>query len=210
DPATVTLNNIFVIRANGQPWNPTPTNLANYLNLNTDPRTKISYDAQNNTVTLDYSGLPQTELPTDFYAIVVLSGSGATPGVTDLVGNSLDGEFGGFFPSGNGQAGGSFLQDLGLQVLAAPQITTFVMSPTSDSGTPNDQNTNVSQPVLIGQVFAAFPGTIAGSPVYIEFSGLHGGTTDLASGGGGRGFVGTFDIQVTTDASGVFTVTAPS
>ena len=91
--------------------------------------------------------------------------------------------------------------------LPKPVPLTFTMSPTSDTGIPNDQNTMNSQPLLIGQVFAAFPGTLAGDPVYIEFSGLHGGTTDLTPGGGGRGFVGTYDLLVTTDAFGAFTVT---
>ena len=205
DPATVTLANIFVSRGNGDPT------FARGINLNSDPRAKISYNPQTFTVTLDYSGLPQTEMPTDYYLIAVLSRNGASPGVTDLVGNSLNGQFTGTFPSGTTPQGSvSFVQVLGLEVLAAPQITTFVMSPASDSGIPNDQNTMVSQPVLVGQVFAPFPATAANDPVYVEFSGLHGGTTDLAPGGGGRGFVGTFDAQVATDANGVFTVTPPS
>src|SRR5207244_429284 len=113
--------------ANGQPWNPTPENVSNYVNLNSDPRAKISYDPLRNTVTLDYSDLPQPQLPTDNYAIVILSGVGTSPGVTDLVGNPLDGDFTGSFPSGNGQVGGTFVQNLGLQVLSAPQLTTFML-----------------------------------------------------------------------------------
>src|SRR5262249_39395257 len=104
------------------------------------------------------------------------------------------------------------LQNLGQQVLSAPQITTFTLLPNSnnDTGIPDDQNTNMSQPILIGQVSAPFPAAIAGLKVEIEFGGLHGGVTDLAPGGGGRGFVGTVDIEVTTDANGSFTVTPPA
>ena len=76
-------------------------------NLNNDPRFKISYNTTTNTVTLDYSGLNQTQMPTGFYKIVVLGGNpigsgGFEPGVTDVVGNKLDGEFYGVFPSGDG------------------------------------------------------------------------------------------------------------
>ncbi len=108
DPSTVTLANIFVIRQGGAAtWNPTAANLASYIDLNNDPRTVISYSTGINpstgkpffTVTLDYSALPQTELPSDNYAIVVQSANPAGAGVTDLVGNSLDGNFTGAFPS---------------------------------------------------------------------------------------------------------------
>ncbi len=42
-----------------------------------------------------------------------------------------------------------------------------------------------------------------------EFGGLHGGTTTLAAGPGGRGFVGPFDVTTTTDANGTFVIQAP-
>ena len=71
-----------MIRANGQPWNPNPGNAGTYTNLNSDPRAKISYNPLTNTVTLDYSALPQTEMPTDDYAIVVESATTTSPGVT--------------------------------------------------------------------------------------------------------------------------------
>src|SRR5262249_48818741 len=116
DPTTVTLGNVFVLRQGAATsWPPSTANLSSYINLNSDPRTKISYDALTTTVTLDYSGLPQTEMPTDNYAIVVLSTTSTGSGVTDVVGNPLDGEFSGVFPSGNGQAGGTFIQNLGLE-----------------------------------------------------------------------------------------------
>ncbi|HZW35120.1 MAG TPA: S8 family serine peptidase, partial [Isosphaeraceae bacterium] len=205
DPATVTLSNIYVMRGNGNP------NFTNSIDLNNDPRATISYNPQTFTVTLNYSGLPQTEMPSDYYAIVVLSKLGASPGVTDLVGNSLNGQFTGSFPSGTTPQGAvSFVQVLGLLGLSAPQITTFVMSPSSDTGIANDQNSMLSQPQFVGQVFAPFPATVANDPVYLEFSGLHGGITSLAPGGGGRGFTGTYDEEVATDANGVFTVTPPA
>jgi large repetitive protein len=220
DPSTVTLQNIFVIRKNGAPvWPPASTDYSSYVNLNSDPRATISYTTGINpsngqpiyTVTLNYDGLPQTELPSDQYAIVVLSKSASSPGVTDIVGNSLDGNFTGAFPSGaNGQAQ-NFLQNLGMLQLTPPAITTFVMTPTStnDTGIVGDQNTNITQPSFIGQVFAPFPGTVAGLQVYIEFDGIHGGNITLGTGSGNRGFTGTFDMVVTTDANGTFSFTAP-
>ena len=220
DPSTVTLSNIFVIRKNGAPvWPPSSTDYSSYVNLNSDPRATISYTTGINpssgqptyTVTLNYDGLPQTELPSDQYAIVVLSKNGTGTGVTDIVGNSLDGSFTGAFPSGaNGQAQ-NFVQDLGLLQLTPPVITTFVMTPTvtNDTGIVGDQNTNITQPTFIGQVFAPFPGTVADLQVYIQFDGIHDGVITLAVGAGGRGFTGTFDMVVTTDANGSFSFTAP-
>jgi large repetitive protein len=220
DPATVTLSNIFVIRKNGAPvWPPTGNDFSSYVNLNSDPRATISYTTAINpstglptyAVTLNYAGLPQTELPSDQYAIVVLSKNGTASGVTDLVGNSLDGNFTGAFPSGTNGMAENFLQNLGMLALTPPVITTFVMTPTSanDTGIVGDQNTNITQPTFIGQVFAAFPGTVAGLQVYLEFDGIHGGSITLASGAGNRGFTGTFDMVVTTDANGSFSFTAP-
>ncbi|MFI5457180.1 MAG: Ig-like domain-containing protein [Isosphaerales bacterium] len=219
DPATATLANILVIRqGSATSWPPNSTNLASFINgsnggvnLNSDPRSTISYNPQTNTATLSYNGLPQTELPADNYAIVVLSKNGTSSGVTDLVGNSLDGNFTGSFPSGADGLPENFIQNLGLQALSAPIITTFEMEPTpaNDTGIVGDQNTNISQPVFIGQVYAPFPGTVAGLQVYVEFSGLHNGNITLAVGGGGRGYTGTYDAVVTTDADGAFSVTAP-
>jgi large repetitive protein len=220
DPATINLSDIFVVRQGGAAaWPPNATNLSSFVNLNTDPRTTISYTTGINsstglptyTVTLNYSGLPQTELPSDQYAVVVLSKTGTSAGVTDIVGNSLAGNFTGAFPSGADGKAEDFIQNLGLLTLTPPVITTFEMSPASnnDTGVTADQNTRVSQPLFIGQVTAAFPATVAGLQVYIEYSGLHGGVINLSVGGGGRGFNGGFDQVVTTDSNGAFAVTAP-
>ncbi len=144
------------------------------------------------TVTLNYDGLPQTEMPTDQYAIVVLSSHGANPGVTDLVGNSLDGNFTGVFPSGANGLAEDFVENLGVEALSPPSITTFELTPTAtnDTGIVGDQNTNVSQPTFIGQVYVPFPGTVANLQVYIEFDGLHNGIITLAVGAGNRGYTG--------------------
>ncbi|HEV3311148.1 MAG TPA: S8 family serine peptidase, partial [Chloroflexota bacterium] len=220
DPSTVNLSNIFVIRRGGAPvWPPSSTDYSSYINLNSDPRATINYTTGINpssgqptyTVTLNYNGLPQTELPSDQYAIVVLSKNGTATGVTDLVGNSLDGNFTGAFPSGANGLAQNFLENLGLLQLTPPAITTFVMTPTAanDTGIVGDQNTNISQPTFIGQVFAPFPGTVAGLQVYIEFDGIHNGNITLGVGAGGRGFTGTYDMIATTDANGSFSFTAP-
>ncbi len=225
DPGTVTLQNIFVIRkGTAAVWPPSPTDLSNYIDLNNDPRTTISYTTGTNpstgqptyTVTLNYDGLPQTELPSDQYAIVVLSKNGASSGVTDLVGNALDGNFTGVFPSGANGLAEDFIENLGFEALQAPVITTFTLTPTptNDTGIVGDQNTNISQPSFIGQVYVPFPGTVANVQVYLEFDGLHNGLITLAVGPGNpgatRGFTGTYDLVVTTDANGAFSFVAPA
>ena len=203
NPATITLANIYVERQGGT------GNWLNPINLNNYPGATISYNSLTNTATLNYTSLPQTVMPTDDYAIVVKSGPS---GVTDLVGNQLDGAFSGTFPSGNGTPGSSFFEDLGVKVLQAPVITTFQMTAATDTGIAGDQNTNTSQPQFIGQVFNSFPGTVANLQVYVEFNGLHptlNGGFDLAVGGGGRGYTGNFDVQATTNSAGTFTIAAP-
>ncbi len=120
DPNSVTLSNILVLReGTNAAWPPKPSDISSYINLNTDPRATISYNALTYTVTLDYSNLPQTEMPSDHYAIVVLSANGSGTGVTDLVGNSLDGYYTGSFPT-TGFNGGpyDFIQNLGYEALA--------------------------------------------------------------------------------------------
>ena len=220
DPATVTLSDIFVIRQGAMPtWPPTQADVLQYSDLNSDPRARISYQVVTNpttgalsyVVTLDYSPLPQTEMPSDKYAIVALSTPGGSGGVTDLVGNPLNGSFSGSFPSGSTGTPLDFIENLGQQNVVAPTITSFQVNPTptNDTGIVGDQNTNISEPVLIGQLYAAFPGTVANLPVYIQFSGLHNGAITLAPGIGGRGFTGTPDVQVTTNSVGTFTVTPP-
>ncbi len=52
-------------------------------------------------------------------------------------------------------------------------------TPTNDTGIVGDQNTNISEPSFIGQVYAPFPGTVADLQVYIEFDGLHNGVITL-------------------------------
>jgi hypothetical protein len=214
DPSTVTLSNIFVLRKGTvAAWPPTPATLSSYINLNSDPRATISYNPLTFTVTIDYSNLPQTELPSDNYAIVVLSPTTpGVPGVSDLVGNALFGQFNGSFPTGQGETvPQDFIDNLGFQALQAPIITTFTMNPSSETGIAGQQNTNLSQPAFVGQVYVPFPGSIAGDQVYIQFGGTptNNGNISLGVGGGGRGFTGSFDLSTTTNSSGAFSVTAP-
>src|SRR5690348_8954881 len=96
----------------------------------------VFYDSTQNRAIIDLSQLDQTELPTDHYAVVVLDT------VTDQVGNRLDGEFNGVYPSGNGVEGGNFNLDLPNQILGAPLITLLQLAPQSDSGIAGDGNTN--------------------------------------------------------------------
>ena len=122
-----------------------------YTNLNSDPRTTVTYSVVTNpntgalsyVVTLNYTALPQTEMPSDNYAIVVLSAPGGTGGVTDLVGNPLNGSFSGSFPSGSTGTPTDFIQNLGPKTVVAPTLTSFYMNPTAanDTGIVGDQNT---------------------------------------------------------------------
>ena len=245
-PSTINLGSVFLVY---QPVNAAPVFLNNF------PGVKLTYDPTTDTATLDYSALTQAQMPSGQYFLVVLgenlvNGVPQSGGVTDLVGNYLNGTFNGTFPSGafppgvtdtqipdplnpgkfllevpNPNQPGQFInvatgseafdQALGPFQLSAPVITSLQLDPNlpvpggSDSGIPGDQNTNDNHPVFVGQVASTFPGTVSGLTVYIEFNALHGGIINLASGLGGRGTVGTFDVTATTDANGTFTFQAP-
>lgn len=204
DPATITLGNIHLLRAgNGTPGLD-PNTLSYPINVGLDPRTRISYDPGQNVATLDLSDLPQVQLPSDYYQIVV------NPQVTDAIGLPLDGEFGGNFPSGNGTSGGQFAQSLGLLQLQPPQITSLALDLGSDSGLQGDRNTLTVQPTFVGQVASSFPGSLSGLQVLVEFNGLTPGNVfSLGVGGGGRGYVGNFQVETITDANGAFRFQAP-
>ncbi len=103
-----------------------------------------------------------------------------------------------------------FTQYFGTQYLSAPVVTSFQITDASDSGAKDDGSTNVSQPVFIGQVRASFPGSVSNVQVLVQFNGLHNGILDLNPGGGGRGFVGSYDVLATTDANGTFMIQARS
>ncbi len=102
--------------------------------------------------------------------------------------------------------------------MTAPVITTFEMTPlpNNDTGIVGDQNTNISQPTFIGQVFAAFPAAITGIQILVEFDGLHNGQITLGVGTGGRGFtnsnpaIAPFDQLVFTNPNGSFAFLAPA
>ncbi|WP_406696071.1 S8 family serine peptidase [Singulisphaera sp. Ch08] len=206
-PSTINPTNFQLIRAGSAGSFGKPSN----VNLSNDPRLKITYNAATNTATLDYSALDQSQFPSDQYALVVLAGENGGPGITDIAGNFLDGSFNGIFPSGNGNStvNDRFTQFLGFRGLLAPVVTSLQLTDASDTGIKGDGITNANQPVFIGQVGASFPGTVAGLQVLVQFNSLHGGSFNLAPGGGGRGFVGTFDVLATTDANGTFIINAP-
>ena len=67
------------------------------------------------------------------YDILVRSG-----GIADVAGNALDGEFYGFFPSGNGSPGGDFLARINTvhRIISAPQPVGSSATPLNPPGTP--------------------------------------------------------------------------
>ncbi len=211
-PSTLNNNTVFVALTDSK-GNP-------LTNLDNDPRFVMTYIAATNTVKLDYSGLNQTQLPSGFYKIIVRAGDELPngtfePGVTDLAGNKLDGNFYGSVPDPDitlRQLSGpvtptsdfNFTQFLGFLSVQAPVITSLSLQAASDTGIPGDANTNDNTPTFVGQVSEPFPGSVAGVTILAEFSGLHGGVLNLGS-QNGRGSSGTVDLQVTTDANGAFT-----
>jgi hypothetical protein len=232
DASTINNTTVALIRA-GDPnggFNMNPRNVI----VTADSRVAISYDSATQSATINLSSLPQTLLPTDHYAIVVqtppISSNGyiSGPGVLDQLGNPLNGQFNGTFPSGSAATNPptpssyrSFVQDLGVKTLAAPVFNSVALATGSDSGIPNDNNTNVQQPTFTGLISSSFPGVSAGLTVLVEFNGLSHtnsntgqavppGTFDLNVGPGGRGFTGNYDAIAVTDANGRFTVKAPS
>ncbi len=57
-------------------------------------------------------------IPGGFYRLTILSG-----GIEDVAGNALDGEFYGYFPSGNNRPGGNFVADLnGVHTVTLPPL----------------------------------------------------------------------------------------
>jgi hypothetical protein len=71
------------------------------------------------------------------YYFTVFSGNGAT-GIRDVAGNALDGEFYGFFPSGNNIPGGNFVAGLNSvhNTIFAPRTVIGHATPVSPPGTP--------------------------------------------------------------------------
>jgi hypothetical protein len=217
NPATV----ILARTGSSGVWN-NPTNVL----LNTIPGFAINYDPTSNRATIDLTKIPQSQLPSDNYALIV------EPTVTDVVGNQIAGAFNGpppqgdngIFPSGTYDSKGklipgtTFIQYLPNQVLQAPIIQSVGLdqtlgppsSPnTSDTGIPNDQNTKVTNPFIAGHIASPFLTALSGVTVVAEFNGLHSGAFGLSQGAGGRGYSGMIDVSTTTDAGGNFVLQAP-
>jgi hypothetical protein len=66
--------------------------------------TSFSYNGSGTVVTVNYSNLPE-----DNYTLTLVAGVSGGSNFTDAVGNALDGEFSGSFPSGDGVPGGDFV-----------------------------------------------------------------------------------------------------
>ena len=209
NPATVNQTNLYVFRT----ASPTSgTYDPGYVVVSNLPGAVVSYNASTRTATIDLSAVPQTSLPSGRYLIT------ATNGITDTVGNPLNGQFSGVFPSGinpSSPAGTYFVQDLGVINVQPPLISSLILAPGSDTGIPGDNDTNSPTPSFIGQVTALFPNTNAGLQVYAQFNGISHpglltGGLNLGSAGAGRGVVGQYDVIARTDANGRFTINYPA
>ncbi|WP_152050601.1 S8 family serine peptidase [Tautonia marina] len=197
--STINKGTVQLIRTGGSGQFGNPSNVV----VTDDPRALFFYDAQSNRAIYDLRALPQTVMPSDIYALVV------SDQARDATGLRLDGNFTGQFPSGDGVAGGSFVQNLGGRLVTAPQIVEFGLSASSDTGLPSDRNTNQIRPTFTGFVAAQFPATNAGLQVAVQFIQDRPGGFDLDVGPNGEGFVGTPDLIVTTDSAGFFSFQAP-
>ncbi|RUL88389.1 S8 family serine peptidase [Tautonia sociabilis] len=196
--STITKENLMLVRTGwtgsfGRPENVVVTD---------DPRAVLFYDAANNRAIFDLRALPQSAMPSDIYALVV------SDAVTDVAGNRLDGEFNGRFPSGNGQTGGSFAQELP-RLVEAPQVANFSLTAASDTGLPGDRGTNQNRPTFSGFAVASFPSTNVGLQVAIQFFQAHTSGFDLQVGPNGQGYVGNPDLIVNTDENGFFSFQPP-
>ena len=202
NPSTITLANVYVERQGGTGNWLTPINLNNY------PGASISYNPTHLHGNLELCGsAPDRHAERRLrHRRQERPDRGHRPG-----GQRTDGAFSGSFPSGNGTPGTSFFEDLGLKTLQA-----------RDHDVPDDGRDRYrhrgrsehehQQPQFIGQVYNSFPGTVGNLQVYVEFNGLHpslDGGFDLGVGGGGRGYTGTYDVSVTTNSAGTFSVSAP-
>ncbi len=212
NPASINQYSVYLFRAGG-------TNLPLFnpsdIVVSLLPGAVLSYNASTFTVTIDLTNVSQSSLPTDQYALF------ASQGIVDTLGNPLNGAFNGVFPSGvsneyvNYPNGSAFVQSLGVVQLTAPVVTSLTLAPVSDSGVTGDNNTNIRTPSLVGQITARFPAALANQQVFVEFNGIQHpgvpiGTLDLAVGANGRGFVGQYDVETTTNALGQFTVNYPA
>ena len=146
------------------------------INVLNNPAAILFYDVPNNRLIIDLSHLNQADLPSDHYALVI------TGMARDAVGNQLDGNFSGTFPTGDGMPGSTFVYDLGTIQVQPPNVVDLQLAPSSDTGIPNDGNTRDYQPTFIGSITNTFPGTLSGVTIEAEFSGLHNGVLSLTTG----------------------------
>ena len=209
DPATVTLGNIFVIRQGrrGGVAAHAGESSPRYINLNNDPRATISYNP------LDLHGDARLQQPApDRDAVGQLRDRRAQPSDPRGVRRHRPGRqparrlLHRVVPDHGhpGQARTTSSRTSASRRSRRRRSPRSQMSPTStDTGIPGDQNTN-NQPAgrSSARSMCRFPGTVAGVQVFVEFNGLQRRRpSTLGVGGGGRGFVGAFDVQVTTNAT---------
>ncbi len=193
---SLSLKSVQLYRSNGT-VNPLDT-LVTKLG---DPRVAIAYDPLTSKLTLDLTNLPQSLLPSDTYTLILRDT------ITDVAGNSLDGEYNGTLPSGDGTQGTDFVYGLGYRAVKAPKFVYSSLAPYSDSGNLNDQNTSDVTPDFVGQVQSDFPAAVQGVTVVAQYNALQpGGVFDLDLGPGGRGWSGNPQVITTTDGTGKFTI----
>src|SRR5262249_33511992 len=78
----------------------------------------FSFDASGTVVTVNYTSLPE-----DNYTLTLIAGVAGGSNFTDALGNPLDGEFSGTFPSGDGVPGGAFSIGFLMDVVTAAYPT---------------------------------------------------------------------------------------
>jgi hypothetical protein len=88
-------------------------------------------------------------------------------GIKDIGGNALDGEFYGYFPSGNNHSGGDFVAEIDAlhHKIYAPRTVIGTASPVSPPGTPGSSST----------IATYRPGKAAHGSVVVKLSGHYAG-----------------------------------
>ena len=139
DPATITLANVYVLQRRRRNV-PSGTRCSHGSTSTTDPRAKLSYDPthQHGDARLHR---PAPDRDADRPLPDRRREPASRTGVTDLVGNQLDGDFTASSPPATDRPA-ALRPGPRPAVAAGPVVTSFQMTAATDTGIPGDQNTN--------------------------------------------------------------------